>query len=144
MCVIRPGTEFVVCVVADGQVCSESQVVMEINRLFPEEERLHREVWARLYNEIPISGLPAANGQKVLRNGVRQFNFGRLPGVGFRILWFYGESPKEIICSSAFVKNRSQSTPDAAIDRARWHRRAFLRALKKGRVRRRNMRPSEL
>ena len=144
LCVIRPGAEYTVCVVPDGKPCSQSQVIAEINGLMPEQEQLNREVWATLYREIPVDGLPGINGQKPLRDDIRQFNFGRLPGIGFRVLWFEGEGPKEVICSGAFTKRQGQSTPDTAIDRAIWHRHQFVSALRKGKIKRQDMRPSEL
>lgn len=144
VCVIRPNAEYTVCVVPDEGPCKDSPVIIETNELFSEHVRLHAEVWKSLYHDIPIDGLPKSNGTRLLRNNIHEFRFGRLPGIGFRVLWFEGEEAKEFVCSNAFRKVPRQSTPDAAIDLARFHRKRFLAALKKGRIERTEMRPSEL
>lgn len=106
--------------------------------------QLWKEVWKGLYYEMPIRGLPDATGTKLLRDDIHEFIFGRLPGIAFRVLWFEGDGPKEVICSNAFRKHLGASTPDSAIDQAKWHRKKFLADLSKGQVNRLEMRPSEL
>ena len=144
LCVIRPNAEYTVCAVPDDGPCSQCQVIVEINGLFPDHQQLHGEVWKRLYLEIPVRGLPEVDGMKPLRDGIQEFRFGRLPGMAFRVLWFEGESPKEIVCSNAFAKELRESTPDQAINRATWHRHSFLAAVTRGQIRRQDMRPEEL
>lgn len=144
LCVIRPGAEYRVCVVPNGSQCSDCQVLDQIRRLSPKEQQLQEEIWAGIYEDLPIKGLPDSNGTKQLQHGIHELRFGRLPGRAFRILWFEGETPVEIICSYAFVKGLGDSTPQEAQDKARWHQKLFRSHLTKGNINRINMSPADL
>ena len=62
-----------------------------------------------------------------------EFRKGSYPGTKVRVIWFYGDEPKnrEIVCARAFAKN-TQETPPAEIPAATALRREYLAAKSKG------------
>ena len=77
-------------------------VVSEIERLLETDEELWWKVGAPFYEMVPHYG-PDACETRELTGGVHEFCFGGLPGAAFRILWFEGSSPNEIVCSKRGV-----------------------------------------
>lgn len=142
LCLVRPGgCDFKVFVVpSDYGPCRGSQVLEQIRHLEEVDQRLQTEVWAILYERVPWEG-PAGHS-KQLRDNIWQFSFGRLPGPGFRILWFHGDPDTNLICSYAFVK--TSSTPDGAIDRAVKDRARYKAAMAAGTHRVEEMKPEDL
>ena len=87
---------------------------------------------------------PAHGKTKPLRGEIWEFIFGRLPGSGFRVYWFYGAKNSEIICSQAFLKKTGQPEPTDVMDSADEHWKQYFTDLARGRIRRRILEVSEL
>lgn len=142
LCWIRPGCDFRVFVIPpDHGSCHEAQVLQEIRKLEEIDQRLLDEVWAILFEHVPWNG-PPIGCSKELRDGIWQFTFGRLPGVGFRILWFYGDRDTDLVCSSAFVK--TGSTVDRVIETAIEDRARFIASGAARTLRIEEMKPRDL
>jgi hypothetical protein len=97
----------------------------EIDRLRAAGSPLVDQVAAALYDLVPARG-PSAVEVQPLREDILEFVFGRLPTLGFRVLWFYGDSDRDVICSVAFLRPPGGTVHDAAMDLAIAHREAYF------------------
>ncbi len=99
----------------------ETQVVEKLQQIETSHPKIWSAAFAALYVEIPQIGPEGAATVKELCEPLCEFVFGRRPGVGFRVVWFFGNTPFDIVCSNAFVKGEKMSTPEEAIATARAH-----------------------
>ena len=130
LALIRQGLPYEILAVRSGPA-GEVPLLEALEALRSEDLRLSREVTAWLYERLPFHG-PAAIS-KHIGNEIWQMSFGRLPGIGFRCLWFSGERPREIICTYGFTKRLGESSPlDSIRRRAEGCREVFFDELSRG------------
>ncbi len=111
----------------------QCQVLEHLLDLRAQEPELFQEVAAFLRDDLPINGPPPeAKGRsgivpstKRLREGISEFRLGRRPFPAYRVLWFEGNRPRQIICANAFTK-RDASTPVDALPKAIRLRQRYL------------------
>ena len=121
---LRPDCPFEVLAVGDP--FGNYQVVEAVNSLFSEDRRLWQAVSVGLYEQLPARG-PNACVHKALHGEIREFCFGGgMPEPAFRILWFEGNSRKQIVCSYAFLKRPGQGTSVHALEIAQGERERYF------------------
>lgn len=108
LALIRPACDYQLLAVCarDGE-CS---VLEEIERLRGIDAGLFEEVAGVLYNRVPFWGPPSEH-TKSLGHEIWEFKFGRQPGLGFRVVWFYGDGFRQLICTMAFLKGGGRPNP---------------------------------
>jgi len=122
----------------------ETQVLEKLNEIWSSHYRLWEAASAALYVDVPQQGPTGAVTVRRLYEPLWEFIFGRRPGVGFRVVWFYGSSPQKIVCSNAFVKGERASTPDEMLTTASRHHELYQADLARNRIRITDMEIGEL
>lgn len=121
---IRQACKYQVLAVSDP--FGNCQVISEITGLFHEHQELWKQTSLGLYEQIPGRG-PGACVTKSIHGEILEFCFGSgMPNSAFRVFWFEGGTPNEIICSNAFRKEIGESTPPEALPTAMQHREVYF------------------
>lgn len=122
---------WIVAAIADGNDCPLRQLLLTDDATYQRHaDAMHH----LIFHAASQSSGPAALGEALchqVSTEHRIFEFIKGP---LRVLWFYGESNRLIVCSGGFVK-KQQKVPRAELARAIKARQEYLAASARGHVR---------
>ncbi len=112
---------------------------------------LFYDVTSFLWDELPVEGPPPAatdeddedDGVKTkwLDGDILEFCLDVQAGVAYRLLWFRGDSPREIVCATSFTKTGAH--PAGIVERIKKLRKKYLREERLNRLMQIEGRPDE-